>query len=137
LCWILWDRVSCTICLDCLWTAILLISASWVARIISMSPGTWLHLLEIYSQVGLVGEMKFSNFSTWIILLLCRLDTDCDLSWSRAFFSVSSPLFLYSNSFFLILPTYMLRNVNRIWVLSKVTKNEKKKTKQTQKPLIL
>jgi hypothetical protein len=31
------DRVSRTICLDWLWTAVLLISASWVARITGMS----------------------------------------------------------------------------------------------------
>jgi hypothetical protein len=32
-----WDRVSCTICPGWLWTTVLLISASWVARITGMS----------------------------------------------------------------------------------------------------
>jgi hypothetical protein len=34
---VLWDRVSWTICQGWLWTVILLISASWVARITGMS----------------------------------------------------------------------------------------------------
>jgi hypothetical protein len=33
-----WDRVSRTVCLGWLWTEILLISASWVARIIGVEP---------------------------------------------------------------------------------------------------
>jgi hypothetical protein len=36
---IFWDRVSGTFCLDYLWTVILLISASWVARITDGSQG--------------------------------------------------------------------------------------------------
>jgi hypothetical protein len=35
-----WDRVSETICLGWLWTMILPISASWVARIIGVSHGS-------------------------------------------------------------------------------------------------
>jgi hypothetical protein len=35
--WIFWDRVSWIICLGWLWTTILLISASWVVRIIGVS----------------------------------------------------------------------------------------------------
>jgi hypothetical protein len=34
---VFWDRVSQTVCLDWLWTVILLISASWVGRITGMS----------------------------------------------------------------------------------------------------
>jgi hypothetical protein len=37
------DRVLGTVCPGCLWTGILLISASWVAKIISVSHSTWLH----------------------------------------------------------------------------------------------
>lgn len=39
----------------------------------------WNYLLEIYSQVGLVGAMKFSNFNTWIILFLWILEADYSL----------------------------------------------------------
>jgi hypothetical protein len=35
------DRVSQTVCPGCLWTVILLISASWVARIIGVSHQHW------------------------------------------------------------------------------------------------
>jgi hypothetical protein len=50
-----WDRVSWTICLGWLWTSILLISASWVARITDLSPAGLVILemgsLELLAQI--------------------------------------------------------------------------------------
>jgi hypothetical protein len=35
--WYFWDRLSQTICMGWLWTTVLLISASWVARVTGVS----------------------------------------------------------------------------------------------------
>jgi hypothetical protein len=47
--WFFWDRVSWTVCLGWLGTLILLISASWVARITGVSHWclTWLCFLDV------------------------------------------------------------------------------------------
>jgi hypothetical protein len=52
------DRVSKTICLGWLWTMILLISASWVARITDVSTGAWLKV-PIFMLAHLVGILQY------------------------------------------------------------------------------
>jgi hypothetical protein len=48
---VFWDRVSRTICLGWLQTTILLISASWVARITGKSHHAWLQIFLIYRKI--------------------------------------------------------------------------------------
>jgi hypothetical protein len=52
---VFWDRVSQTICLGWLWTKILLISASWVARIIGVS----------HQRLALPTWVGFLNLTLW------------------------------------------------------------------------
>jgi hypothetical protein len=44
-----WDRVLWTVCLGWLWTTILLISASWVARITGVSHGCPALILSVFA----------------------------------------------------------------------------------------
>jgi hypothetical protein len=55
------DRGSWTICLGWLWTAVLLISASWVARIISVS-----YRLNLESTILYVTDKSLSTTGDWI-----------------------------------------------------------------------
>jgi hypothetical protein len=87
-----WDRVSPTICLGWLWTAMFLISASWVARITGVScwhlaiwgllccfvqvrgqgadgveHPTWLHLRS-YKSDQVAGKMSLAGTLEWLSL---------------------------------------------------------------------
>jgi hypothetical protein len=54
-----WDIVSQTICQSWLWSTILLISASWVARITGVSHSTWLFLYSFVSRHILILHLYY------------------------------------------------------------------------------
>jgi hypothetical protein len=73
------DRVSRTVCLDWLWTSILLVSASQVARITGMSHCAWLFMVyffeyfiysRYYSLLDLYLAKIFSHFIGCVFNLL-------------------------------------------------------------------
>jgi hypothetical protein len=84
---VFWDRVSWTICLGLLWTAVLLSSASWVARITGMShqcPAKCIFLVEFTPKYfilfhaiicGIVFIISFFN------LLLMYINTIDSCIW--------------------------------------------------------
>jgi hypothetical protein len=63
------DRVSWTICPSWLWTEILLISISWIARITGVSHWHWLHYLLFYGEIAQNGPASVTVIS--ILECLC------------------------------------------------------------------
>jgi hypothetical protein len=61
-----WDGVSWIFCTGWPWTAILQVSASWVARITDLSHHSWLEIILFYLSIYLFIFINYSN--TWCVL---------------------------------------------------------------------
>jgi hypothetical protein len=81
--WFFQDRVSQTICLAWLGTVILLISASWIARITGMSHQ---HLTDKRNLKSVITGVGWTSSSNKYINRSQQSHVGCDISLSIAFF---------------------------------------------------
>jgi hypothetical protein len=91
---VFWDRVSQTICLGWLRTMILLISASWVARIIGMSHQCPAHLVILYLHFSDYINYDTHSNSISVCVFICIHLFICDTAdWTQGLQFAGQALF--------------------------------------------